>query len=280
VGTLATLAARQVPPNDRSAEIASTEKGVNEPQSATSRLKVVVLVCIAFGLLGGGLAIAFRIRGAVGTEVTTAPAQNDSAGSDASQDIATIQSRPTVTHIVETPPDGEVVQTQVDSQIATQVVEAQRPSSLSNGAKSGKSKSANASAAERTAGVLGNGGPSDLDLASGFDDDASLPVLTIAMPIVRGNLDKAIVRRYLKMKTAPMTACAVEHFKSKSAQSGTLNVSFFIDESGHVARSAADGFNVEIGRCVSDIVGRIEFPLPSEGGGVDVNVAVSFQQPK
>jgi hypothetical protein len=54
-------------------------------------------------------------------------------------------------------------------------------------------------------------------------------------------------------------------------------VQFFITPNGNVTGSVGSGFDGKVSTCVAEVVGRIEFPKPRGGGGVQVNYPFNFR---
>lgn len=88
-------------------------------------------------------------------------------------------------------------------------------------------------------------------------------------------LDKPIIRRYIKQNLEKIQHCYEEQLRSNPKLVGTVNVEFFIAPSGRVTNSTASGVDPEVASCVADVIKSIEFPK-SKGGGVHVNYPFNF----
>ena len=107
--------------------------------------------------------------------------------------------------------------------------------------------------------------------------DGSIPSVSIGQPNAQGDLDKAIIRRYIKRNIQKITYCYEKQLLASPGLSGTVVVQFFISPLGKVAQSSASGVQPDVARCVADVVRQIEFPRPKGGGGVQVNYPFTFR---
>jgi hypothetical protein len=109
-------------------------------------------------------------------------------------------------------------------------------------------------------------------------------VRTIADPSLRygeaaitGDLDKAIIRRYLKRQASKLSYCYEKELLARPTLAGDLTVQFFITPIGSVTGVDVVGFDPTVATCVADVIGHIEFPRRRGGGGVQVNYPLTFR---
>ncbi len=101
-----------------------------------------------------------------------------------------------------------------------------------------------------------------------------VPTVSFGQPEVVGELDKAIVRRYLKRHVNELSYCYEKQLQNKPTLSGTVGAKFAIGADGNVIEAAADGVDPEVSRCFADVIHAIEFPKPKSGSAV---VSYPFQ---
>lgn len=105
---------------------------------------------------------------------------------------------------------------------------------------------------------------------------SAVPPPVIGQPTGTGNLDKSIIRRYIKRNVDKIAYCYEKELLAKPGMEGTVSISFFITPSGTVKGSTGSGLDNIVANCVADVIGRIEFPKPQGGGGVQVNYPFTF----
>jgi hypothetical protein len=106
---------------------------------------------------------------------------------------------------------------------------------------------------------------------------AAVPSVSIGQPSANGDLDKAIIRRYIKRNIQKITYCYEKQLLAKPGLAGTVSTSFFITPNGTVQNSAGQGVDPEVATCVAGVISGIEFPKPKGGGGVQVNYPFTFR---
>ena len=106
---------------------------------------------------------------------------------------------------------------------------------------------------------------------------AAVPTVSIGQPNASGDLDKAIIRRYIKRHMNEFSYCYEKQLQVKPQLAGTVSTQFFITPNGNVATSTANGVDPEVSRCVADVIHAIEFPKPKGGGGVSVTYPFTFR---
>ena len=117
---------------------------------------------------------------------------------------------------------------------------------------------------------VGGGGPKGRPKAK-FE-----PPVVIGTPTSTGDLDRAIIRRYIKRNIDKIGYCYEKQLLAKPDLSGSVMVSFFITPSGSVKTSVGSGMDPTVANCVAEVVSHIEFPRPDGGGGVQVNYPFTF----
>jgi hypothetical protein len=106
---------------------------------------------------------------------------------------------------------------------------------------------------------------------------AAVPTVSIGQPNAQGDLDKAIIRRYIKRNIQKITYCYEKQLLAKPGLSGTVSTQFFITPNGNVASSSGSGVDPEVANCVAMVIKNIQFPKPKGGGGVQVNYPFTFR---
>jgi hypothetical protein len=107
---------------------------------------------------------------------------------------------------------------------------------------------------------------------------AATPSVAIGQPMAIGNLDKSIIRRYLRRSINKITYCYESRLLSKPELQGTVATQFFIAPTGKVTSASAEGVDEQVASCVADVISNIEFPKPKDGGGVQVSYPFTFQR--
>ena len=103
------------------------------------------------------------------------------------------------------------------------------------------------------------------------------PVVAAGQPNAQGDLDKAIIRRFVKQNLQKITYCYEKELLAVPNLQGTIQISFFITPSGKVASASGAGMNATVASCVAAVIKGIEFPKPKGGGGVQVNYPFTFR---
>jgi hypothetical protein len=106
---------------------------------------------------------------------------------------------------------------------------------------------------------------------------SAVPTVSIGQPNAQGDLDKAIIRRYIKRNIQKIQYCYEKELLAKSNLAGTVSTQFFITPNGNVASSSGSGVDPEVANCVANVIKGIEFPKPKGGGGVQVNYPFTFR---
>jgi hypothetical protein len=101
--------------------------------------------------------------------------------------------------------------------------------------------------------------------------------MSLGTPSVNGDLDTAIVRRYIKRFYGQLTYCYEKALLADPKLHGTMHVGFTIGPNGSVTSSAAGGLSPEVAACVADAIRSIEFPKLKTAGDVDVCYPLNFR---
>ena len=103
---------------------------------------------------------------------------------------------------------------------------------------------------------------------------APVPTVGIGQPGATGDLDKAIIRRYIKRNIQKIQYCYEKQLITKPRLQGTVTIEFTIAVDGKVTSSkAASGIDTDVDTCVAAVIKAIEFPKPKSGV---VNVKYPF----
>jgi outer membrane biosynthesis protein TonB len=106
---------------------------------------------------------------------------------------------------------------------------------------------------------------------------SSPPSVAIGQPDAQGELDKAIIRRYIKRNTQKIRYCYEKELLAKPTIEGMIAATFVIDDSGKVSEASGSGFDQEVASCVANAIKAIEFPKP-KAGSVRVNYPFTFRR--
>ncbi len=104
-----------------------------------------------------------------------------------------------------------------------------------------------------------------------------VPTISIGQPNVQGDLDKAIVRRYIKRNLQKLTYCYEKVLLHKKGIRGTVQTQFTIKADGKVKGAVASGVDKEVSTCVADVISAIEFPKPKTPDDVLVNYPFTYR---
>jgi hypothetical protein len=104
-----------------------------------------------------------------------------------------------------------------------------------------------------------------------------VPQPVIGEAVTHGDLDRAIIRRYIKRNLAKIQYCYEKQLLARPGLAGTVATAFFISGTGSVASSTASGVDAEVSSCVAAVIKAIEFPKPSGGGTVQVSYPFTFR---
>ena len=103
--------------------------------------------------------------------------------------------------------------------------------------------------------------------------------MTINAPVVKGSLDKEIIRRIIRRHINEVKYCYEQELTRKPELGGRVAVQFTIAATGQVIASVLQNStmgNPRVENCVVQAVRRWEFPKPLGGGIVIVSYPFSF----
>ena len=106
---------------------------------------------------------------------------------------------------------------------------------------------------------------------------SSPPSVHIGNAVATGDLDKNIIRRYIRQKLPRITYCYEKQLLVREDLSGTVVTQFQISPQGAVLNSKAEGVSKEVADCVADVIQGIQFPKPKGGGLVQVRYPFTFR---
>jgi hypothetical protein len=91
-----------------------------------------------------------------------------------------------------------------------------------------------------------------------------------------GKLDSDVVTRYLNKNAANFQLCYEKPLLGDPSIAGKITLVFDIDVTGKVTTAKTTGnMNAEVEKCIVDVVSRISFPKP-KNGGVEVGYPLTF----
>ena len=102
------------------------------------------------------------------------------------------------------------------------------------------------------------------------------PKVSIGQPNAKGDLDKAVIRRYIKRNIQKFAYCYEKELLAKPGLKGTVDSEFTIEADGTVSSAKASGVDTEVANCVAQVIKAIEFPKPKGGGVVAVKYPFTF----
>jgi flavin-dependent dehydrogenase len=99
--------------------------------------------------------------------------------------------------------------------------------------------------------------------------------VTIGQPKVKGELDKAIIRRYVKRNIQKLRYCYEKELIAKTKLKGTITATFVIGADGKVTSAKATGLKdgAAVEECYGRMIEMIAFPKPKTG---EVTVTYPF----
>jgi hypothetical protein len=100
--------------------------------------------------------------------------------------------------------------------------------------------------------------------------DRAVPQLRIGNAQVSGDLDKNIIRRYVRRSLHKLTYCYEKQLLVDPKLAGTIQTHFVIDANGTTQDVSANGVNTAVADCVADVLRAIQYPKPKDGQPVTV----------
>lgn len=114
--------------------------------------------------------------------------------------------------------------------------------------------------------------------AMGKDDTSGQialpPQVRIGEISATGDLDKNIIRRYIRRKLPRIRHCYEKQLLTEPNLEGGIVVKFEIDTKGAVREASAHGFSRKVESCLAAAIRSIQFPRPKQGS---VNVQYTFE---
>jgi hypothetical protein len=92
-----------------------------------------------------------------------------------------------------------------------------------------------------------------------------VPQVRIGNATVTGDLDKNIVRRYVRRKLPRIKYCYEKQLWVDESLAGTVVTSFTIEADGKVSGETASGVDATVSSCIAGVIGAIAFPKPKSG---------------
>src|SRR5207247_1443617 len=109
---------------------------------------------------------------------------------------------------------------------------------------------------------------------------ASLPKVNIGNATATGDLDKNIIRRYIRQKLPQIEYCYQKQLTVKPDLAGTITTQFTINGNGAVISVKGSGMgNRDVESCVEEAIHSIQFPKPTGGGFLTVTYPFTFRSP-
>ncbi len=107
---------------------------------------------------------------------------------------------------------------------------------------------------------------------------AAAPTVTLGDATTKGSdLDKAIVRRYVKRNVVKFRYCYEQGLVANARLAGTVTTKFEISTTGVVTDATATGVDPEVASCIVKAVKGIEFPKLPNVGPVSVSYPMTFR---
>lgn len=128
---------------------------------------------------------------------------------------------------------------------------------------------------------IGSGSGTGTGYGTGFRGGraSATPTISIGQPNVVGDLDQAIIRRYIKRNVQRLQYCYERELASKPTIQGTVTLDFTIGLDGRVKTAVAAGVDTEVEACVAGVVKGLEFPKPKGASEVTVQYPLTYRLP-
>jgi hypothetical protein len=108
---------------------------------------------------------------------------------------------------------------------------------------------------------------------------AAVPSISVGQPEVTGDLDKAIIRRYIKRNIQKLLYCYEKELLAKPDIQGVVTAEFTISPNGTVSAASATGI-ATVDQCVANVIRGIEFPKPKGAAEVKVKYPITYRLPE
>jgi len=96
--------------------------------------------------------------------------------------------------------------------------------------------------------------------------------------VMTGDLDKAIIRRYIRRRLAQIQYCYEKELLAEPELAGAVTLEFLIGADGKVVEVAAHGMQDAVAECVATVIRKIEFPRSATRSSTRVNYPFEFRQ--
>jgi hypothetical protein len=107
---------------------------------------------------------------------------------------------------------------------------------------------------------------------------SSVPRVNIGTAQATGDLDKNIIRRYIRQKLPQIQHCYERQLTVKPALAGTVTTQFTINGNGSVISARGTGMgDRDVESCIEEAIRSIQFPKPTGGGIVNVTYPFTFR---
>jgi Ca-activated chloride channel family protein len=127
--------------------------------------------------------------------------------------------------------------------------------------------------------MRGGGEAGVLGVISAGGRAASAPTVLIGTAVATGDLDKNLIRRYVRRKLPAIRHCYEKALVHDHDLAGTVTSTFTIGADGKVTESTAHGIgDPALESCVAEVIGEIEFPAARGEGLVEVRYPFTFKR--
>ena len=126
-------------------------------------------------------------------------------------------------------------------------------------------------------GTIGTGNYGSIGRGSGTGYRGRVPTIGTGRPNATGDLDKNIIRRYIRRNLEKVRDCYANELTRDPKLAGTVTARFTISGNGSVAAATASGIDPAVSACIAGVIKGIEFPKPKSGGLVNVTYPFTFR---
>ena len=113
----------------------------------------------------------------------------------------------------------------------------------------------------------------------GVGRTAVVHAVKVGTPIVKGQLDVEIIKRYIKRNLSKISYCYEKELLAQPSIGGALATAFEIGSDGKVTAASAKGIDGDVESCVAGVIKSIEFPKPSDSKPVSVSYPFTMTAP-
>lgn len=115
--------------------------------------------------------------------------------------------------------------------------------------------------------------------AVGRHRSAFAPIVRLGQATVEGDLDKNIVRRYIRRSLTKISYCYEKQLADNAKLAGTVTTKFTITGIGAVHDVTAEGVDPKVSDCVKAVIAAIQFPKPKNEKAVKAMYPFTFSPP-